>query len=265
VVTLTVLGSGSSGNASVISDGETRILLDCGFSARETARRMALVGLDPSAVTAVLVTHEHGDHVSGVPVFARRFHVPIFLSEGTARASTLPAEKGCDLHRVHAGETIALGTLKVTAFKTSHDAAEPLGYVFEAADGARLGVATDTGVVTGELLEALAGCEVVGLETNHDPDMLENGPYPYFLRKRIAGSQGHLSNQAAAAALERLAHDGLRRVVGMHVSQQNNLPRLATAALSACIARIGLDVEVAVAKQHEPLGGEGPKQERLAF
>lgn len=253
MIGIAFLGSGSGGNATVVSCGDSVVLLDCGFSARETARRMAVCGLDASAVTAILVTHEHSDHVSGVPVFARRHQVPIFLSEGTRRASRLPEEKGCDLHRVLPGETFPLGELRVTAFRTSHDAAEPLGYRFEAPDGSRLGIATDTGVATGELLETLAGCDVLGIESNHDLRMLETGPYPAFLRRRIASDRGHLSNDAAAALLERLAHDRLRLLVGMHVSRQNNTPELAARALRARATVIGLDVQVAIAVQDSPL------------
>lgn len=264
-MTVAFLGSGSGGNATVVRSGDTQLLLDCGFSARETARRMASLGIDADATDAVLVTHEHSDHVAGVPVFARRHHVPVFLSDGTARFAGLPGERGCDLHRVRSGETFAIGSLRVTAFCVSHDAAEPLGYLFEDEDGERLGIATDTGFPTGELLETLAGCHVLGIETNHDVEMLENGPYPYFLRKRIAGDKGHLSNRAASDALERLAHDGLRRVVGLHVSQHNNTRVLAAASLKACVERLGLDVPVDVASQSRPLLPSSGVQGRLAL
>jgi phosphoribosyl 1,2-cyclic phosphodiesterase len=255
MLTFTVLGSGSRGNAAVVSCGSTRVLLDCGFSAKETARRLAIVGVDAGEVAAVLVTHEHADHVGGVPVFARRHGVPVFASRGTAISAGLPQERGCDLHEVRSAETFSLGDLRVTPFRTSHDCAEPLGYTFEAPDGTRLGVATDTGIASAEVLEALAGCQVLGLEVNHDPGMLANGPYPAFLQRRIAGDRGHLSNDAAADALERLAHDGLRLLVGLHVSQQNNTPSLAARALRVRLTMIGLDVPVAVASQDTPLHG----------
>lgn len=256
---LTVLGSGSSGNAAVVSYGSTHVLLDCGFSARETARRMALAGVSADAVAAVLVTHEHADHVSGVPVFARRHHVPVLASAGTARGAGLERERGCELAHVRPGEEFTLGAngLRARAFRTSHDCAEPLGFVFESPDGTRLGIATDTGFLSAEALEALAGCDVLGLEVNHDVRMLENGPYPLFLRRRIASDRGHLSNDAAADALEQLAHDGLRALVGLHVSRQNNTPELASRVLRVRLAAIGLDgaVSVDVASQSEVLGG----------
>lgn len=253
MLNLTVLGSGSRGNASVVSCGATHVLLDCGFSAREVARRMAEAGLDAAAIAALLVTHEHSDHVSGVPVFARRHRVPVLASSGTLRAAGLALEPGCELSAVCPGEPFTLGGLRITAFRASHDAAEPLGYVFEAPDGTRLGIVTDTGVTSAELLEALAGCDVLGLEVNHDARMLQTGPYPLFLRRRIASDRGHLSNDAAADALERLAHDRLRQVVGLHISQQNNLPSLAERALRVRLAAIGLAADVAVAGQDTPL------------
>lgn len=253
MLSLAILGSGSGGNAAVVSCGATRLLLDCGFSARETARRMALAGLDAADVSAVLVTHEHADHVSGVPVFARRHHVPVLASSGTLRASGLAGERGCECSPVRAGEPVRLGDIEVRPFRTSHDSAEPLGFVFQAPDGTRLGVVTDTGFASAEMLEALAGCNLLGLEVNHDLRMLETGPYPLFLRRRIAGERGHLSNDAAADALERLAHSGLRAVFGMHVSRQNNLPEIAGRALRVRLAAIGLaEVPVAVASQDGP-------------
>ncbi len=253
MIRVAFLGSGSGGNATALSFGRTLLLLDCGFSARETARRMAVCGLDASAVTAMLVTHEHADHLCGVPVFARRHDVPVFLSDGTRRASRLADERGCETHCVRAGETFSLGEVCVTPFRTSHDCAEPLGYRFDAPDGTSVGIATDTGVASDELAEALDGCRLLGIEANHDVDMLENGPYPLFLRRRIASDRGHLSNAAAAALLERLVHDGLRQLVGMHVSRQNNTAELAARTLRVRLAVLGLDVPVAVADQDVPL------------
>lgn len=254
MLTLRVLGSGSRGNAAVVAFRSTTLLLDCGFSARETARRLAACGFAPEALTALLVTHEHGDHSAGAAVFSRRHGVPVFGSEGTLRGAGLPGQRGCELHRARAGSSFTLGELTVTPFRTSHDCAEPLGYVFEAPDGDRLGVLTDTGIASAEVREALAGCRTLGLEVNHDPHMLANGPYPPFLQRRIAGDRGHLSNDAAADLLEALAHDGLRTIVGMHVSQQNNTPTLAGRALRARLGAIGLEgVGVAVAPQDAPL------------
>ncbi len=251
---LTILGSGSRGNAAVVSCGSTHLLLDCGFSARETARRMRVAGLDADAVTALLVTHEHADHVAGAAVFARRHRVPVLASAGTMRSSGLLRERGCECSAVRPGEPARIGEMRVTSFRTSHDCSEPLGYLFEAPDGTRLGIATDTGVASAEVLDALAGCHLVGLEVNHDLRMLETGPYPLFLRRRIASDRGHLSNDAAADALGRLAHEGLRAVFGMHVSQQNNLPALAERALRERLDASGLaHVRVEVASQDAPL------------
>jgi phosphoribosyl 1,2-cyclic phosphodiesterase len=252
VLSVAFLGSGSSGNATIVTCGDTTLLVDCGFSARETARRMAAIGVSADAVNALLVTHEHSDHVSGVPVFARRHHVPVFATYRTARAADLAAEPGCDVHALRAGEECVIGEVRVRPFRTSHDAVEPVGYVFTSPGGIRLGIATDLGVLTAEVAEALAGCHIIGIEANHDDAMLANGPYPPFLKRRIASERGHLSNRDASHALELLAHDGLRQVIGLHVSRKNNTPGLARRALAARAAAIGLGCEVDVVAQDRP-------------
>lgn len=261
-----VLGSGSSGNATAVADGTTTLLIDCGFSARETARRMAAAGLDPATVSAVLVTHEHSDHVRGIEVFTRRHASAcrVMSTRGTLAAEPLDAVAD-RAEALRPGEVRRIGTLDVVAFRTSHDAADPVGYRIEAG-GAVVGIATDTGVLTDEAREALAGCDVLAIECNHDLDMLENGPYPYFLKRRIRSSRGHLSNPDAADAVEALASDRLRRVIAMHRSRTNNTHGLAGRALEARLARIGLGVPVDVARQDgvvdpEPAQGslfEGP-------
>jgi phosphoribosyl 1,2-cyclic phosphodiesterase len=252
MLSVTFLGSGSRGNATLVCCGETTLLLDCGFSARETARRMAEIGADADEVTALLVTHEHSDHVSGVPVFARRHRVPVFATARTARAAGLHDERGCELHSLSIGDESLIGEVRVRAFRTSHDAADPVGFVFTAPDGTRIGIATDLGVFTAEVAEALSGCAVIGIETNHDHAMLESGPYPAFLKRRIASQLGHLSNHDACSALESLAHDGLTHVAGLHVSQENNTPGLAKRSLSARAASIGLTCEITVVAQNRP-------------
>lgn len=257
-----VLGSGSAGNAYVITDGHTTLLVDCGFSAREVSRRMALAGLDASSVDAVFVTHEHGDHLRGLDVFCRRHArgASVYASAGTRRAGRLD-ELAADVACVRCGEPVRVGDLEVLPFRVSHDAAEPLGYRVSA--GSRsIGLATDTGVLTEEAFEALAGCEVLGIESNHDLEMLESGPYPAYLKRRIRSSQGHLSNDDAALALSRLAHDGLSCVFSLHRSRTNNTARLAGAQLSAGLRRLGLATEVTVASQ-ETICDSAPPQGRL--
>jgi phosphoribosyl 1,2-cyclic phosphodiesterase len=253
MLSVTFLGSGSRGNAAVVRCGETRVLLDCGFSARETARRMAAVGEDAERVTALLLTHEHTDHVAGVPVFARRHGVPVFATDATASSAGLRAERGVDVHTVHVGDGFAVGELRVRAFETSHDAARPVGYVFETADGTRLGIATDLGVITDGVADALTDCDLIGIEANHDEHMLATGPYPEFLKRRIASARGHLSNAAASFALAILAHDRLRAVIALHVSQQNNTPEFATDALRERAEQLGLFCRISAAAQDSPV------------
>lgn len=244
----TVLGSGSSGNALAVCCGEQTLLLDCGFSARETDRRLLSAGIDPASVRAVLVSHEHSDHIRGVRVFSSRHRIPVYASRGTRIASDLDRQVP-ELHTVAPGEPVTIGSITVTAFRTSHDAAEPLGFRFEGACGCTLGVLTDTGTVTGEALEALDGCDVLAIESNHDEEMLENGPYPWFLKRRIRSARGHLSNHDAAALLARLTSDRLTRVVGLHLSSTNNTSRLATSALAGALARLGHPASVEAASK----------------
>jgi phosphoribosyl 1,2-cyclic phosphodiesterase len=254
------LGSGSSGNATVITDGTTSILIDCGFSAREVSRRLTGAGIAPSSLSAILITHEHGDHTAGVDVFCRR-HAPdcaLLGTAGTLRSSRFGATAS-RAQTLRAGETIRIGSLDVLAFRTSHDAAEPVGYRIETS-GAVIGLASDTGKLSGEALEALAGCDILGIESNHDAEMLERGPYPAYLKRRIRSTVGHLSNTDAAEALSALASDRLRQVFGLHRSTTNNTAMLAETALRQRARQIGLDVPVTVTAQDRPVDSEPPQQ-----
>lgn len=254
------LGSGSAGNAYAITDGETTVLVDCGFSAREVSRRLASAHIEADEVSAIFLTHEHGDHVRGVEVFCRRHAraAVVYASCGTRRAGGLD-DVVAEVVSLTAGETVRVGTLEVLPFRTSHDAAEPFGY--RIARGTRaVGIVTDTGVLTEEAREALVGCEAIGLESNHDLDMLANGPYPAYLKRRIASAHGHLSNRDAADAVERLAHDGLQHVLAVHRSRTNNTARLAGALLKARLERIGLPgVAVTVAAQDSVCESDPPQ------
>jgi len=252
------LGSGSGGNAVVVTDGATTVLVDCGFSAREVSRRMAIAGLDAKSVSAMLLTHEHSDHIRGVDVFARRTGCTVLATPGTRRAAGLDALRA-DVGSISPGEHLRLGTLGVLAFRTSHDAAEPVGFRFESDSGERFGLVTDTGVLTPDARDALADVDYLGIESNHDLAMLDAGPYPHFLKVRIRSDRGHLSNACAADALEALASDRLRRVFGLHRSATNNLSRLAKRALVLRAERIGLNVAIDVAEQDVPLDSSPPQ------
>lgn len=257
---MVVLGSGSAGNATAITDGSTTILVDCGLSAREVARRLGSANIDATSVSAILVTHEHGDHVRGIDVFCRRHAsaAVVYASDGTRRSGLLD-DKAAEVVSVVAGEPLSIGTLSVLGFRTSHDAAEPLGFRVEAS-GVSLGIATDTGVLTEEATEALAGCAVLGIECNHDVSMLEHGPYPAYLKRRINSVHGHLSNSDAADALERLASDALEHVFALHRSRTNNTAALAGSALVQRLAAMDLDVPVVVARQDEACASASPQE-----
>jgi len=253
------LGSGSSGNAAAVTDGITTVLVDCGFSARETARRLESAGVSAPSVRAVLVTHEHNDHIKGVDVFTRRHApgCPVYATRGT-RSRAPDGARWEHEGDVRAGEPLRIGTLDVLPFRTSHDAAEPVGYRFESG-GSAIGIATDTGVLTDEAAEALADVDVLCLESNHDVGMLESGPYPAFLKRRIRSEAGHLSNACAAAALARLASDRLTAVYALHRSRTNNTADLAARALESSIEELGLAVKVVVAAQHDVCDSHPPQ------
>lgn len=224
------LGSGSRGNATLIEAGRTRLLVDCGFGPRQLTQRLARLGLAPEDLDAVLVTHEHSDHVGGVASAAARCVIPAYMTHGTCGAAGYQAP--AELFDSHA--PFAIGDLEISPFPVPHDAREPVQFVFS--DGRhRCGLVTDAGHVTSHMLAMLAACDALMLECNHDADMLARGTYPYPLKQRIAGRFGHLDNAAAADLLRQLAHDRLQHVVCAHLSQENNRPDLARAALAAVL------------------------------
>jgi len=244
-----ILASGSAGNSLVVEGAGTRLLIDCGLSVRCLRQRLSGSRLDLDRIDALLLTHEHGDHVRGLEVLRRRFPMPVLATAGTALEIGLAPE----VEALVAGREVTVGGIVALPVATSHDAREPVGFVLD--DGRdRVGVVTDTGVASPELLERLAGCSALFLECNHDPDMLRLGPYPWPLKQRIASRTGHLSNWQCRDAVEVLAHDRLELVVAMHLSRENNLPGLVRQELSRVLA--GSGVRVAVAAQDEVLAVE---------
>ncbi|MDB5784173.1 MBL fold metallo-hydrolase [Caballeronia mineralivorans] len=241
------LGSGSEGNAllveSVSGTTTTRVLLDCGFSAKEVERRLARLDIRADEIDAILITHEHTDHIGGALTLARKWSIPLHMSWGTARAVGAD-EAPVDLHVLWGDESVVVGDLEVLPYTVPHDAREPLQYVFS--DGAsRLGVLTDVGVATTHITNVLSGCDALVLESNHDVGMLASSRYPASLKARIGGMHGHLNNDAAAGILAALDRSKLRHLVAAHLSQQNNLPELAQAALAAVLGGTAADVMVA--------------------
>jgi len=231
------LASGSQGNATVVEalagTACTRVLIDLGLGLRDAERRLARLGLSPSGIDAILVTHEHGDHACGVFDFAAAHGVAVYLTYGTLAA--LRAEgrtiEGVKTVLVSGRERTALGGLEVAPFTVPHDAREPVQYVLS--DGAaRLGVLTDIGTGTAHVEQALSGLDALVLECNYDADMLWGGGYPKWLKERIAGPLGHLDNRESERLLAVLDRSRLKHLVGAHLSQQNNRPELARAALA---------------------------------
>ena len=226
------LGSGSKGNALVVEAGGTRLLLDCGFGLAATVARLARLGLVPEDLSGIVVTHEHDDHIGGVARLARRHGIPVWLTPGTLAGFEALFADVTQVSMIHNYETFAIGDLQVQPFPVPHDAREPAQYVF--GDGAhRLGVLTDVGCSTRHIEATLSGCDALVLECNHDAGMLRASSYPQKLRDRIAGRFGHLDNIAAAELLSRLDNGKLKHLVAAHLSQENNRPDLARAALAA--------------------------------
>ncbi|NTX28245.1 MBL fold metallo-hydrolase [Burkholderia pyrrocinia] len=241
------LGSGSEGNALVVeaSSGTTttRVLLDCGFSAKEVERRLGRLNLGIDDLDAILITHEHSDHVGSALTLARRASLPLYMSWGTARAVGAD-EADVDLHVLWGDETASIRDLAVMPYTVPHDAREPLQFVFM--DGCRrLGVLTDVGMATSHITAVLSGCDALVLESNHDTAMLAASRYPQSLKARIGGNHGHLSNDAAADILASLERSRLQHLVAAHLSQQNNLPELARQAFAGVLGTSGDEVVVA--------------------
>jgi phosphoribosyl 1,2-cyclic phosphodiesterase len=227
------LGSGSRGNATLIEAGSTLVMVDCGFSCRETERRMQRLGRSPEQLAAVLVTHEHGDHIRGVSVLARKYGLPVWLSNGTRRV--LQDNDLQDARSLDGEAHIEIGDLDVRPYTVPHDAREPCQYVF--ADGnRRFGMLTDTGRITAHIRDCLDACDALLLECNHDADMLANGPYTANLKQRVGGPLGHLSNGQAGKLLKQIDTSHLQHVVAAHLSEKNNRPELARQALAAPLA-----------------------------
>lgn len=248
VLSVCVLGSGSRGNSIYVSDGSTSILVDAGFSAREIDRRMRSQGIDPARLNAILITHEHTDHVRGVERLVRRHHLPVYLTAGTHRQA---ASLQClpEIHPFVCGSELRINTLTVRPFSISHDAQDPAGFTI-GANGSRIGIATDLGHVTALVREHLRGCRLLILEANHDPEMLMGGPYPWFLKQRIRSRNGHLSNQESCRLLEDILHPALEQVVLAHLSETNNTPAKALAEMSTLLS--GTPVRLSAASQTVP-------------
>ena len=248
----TSLASGSQGNCLLVEAGTTRVLVDCGLSLRETERRLARRGVAPDTLRAILVTHEHDDHAGGVAALAAAYGLEVVLTHGTRhamreaapQAEDKAAANGVRFRTIDARAPFAIDDLEVRPFTVPHDAREPVQYVLS--DGAlRLGVLTDLGAATAHVVEMLSGCDALVLECNHALDLLWNGGYPRWLKARIAGPLGHLDNDAAAKLLAALDRSRLQHVIAAHLSEQNNHPTLARAALASVLGCAADEVALA--------------------
>jgi phosphoribosyl 1,2-cyclic phosphodiesterase len=243
-----LLGSGSRGNGMVVEVGRTLLLLDCGFSLAQVKSRLVNLGKRPEELSAIVVTHEHSDHASGVASLARAYDLPVWATAGTAQAAGLRELAGCRVFDCHA--PFAVGEVEARPFPVPHDAREPSQFVF--GDGARrLGMLTDTGSLTPHIAQSLDGCDALVLECNHDSALLAAGDYPPSLKQRVGGRHGHLNNDQAAELLSKLNGAKLQHVVAAHLSEKNNRPQLARQALASVL---GCEAEwIAVADQERGL------------
>ncbi len=221
----TLLGSGSSGNATLISDGSTHILLDVGLSGRETVRRLAECGLSPQQISAIVVSHEHGDHCRGVAPFAKHLEVPVFITDGASAAAGMALDER-KRQRIETSRPFDIGGIGFTPFSIPHDAADPVAFCIEKA-GVKIAVVLDLGYVSNLVVERLKGCDALVIESNHDINMLKVGPYPWALKQRVMSRRGHLSNDLVAQFLSGGFDGKARHVVLAHLSEKNNLPELA--------------------------------------
>jgi phosphoribosyl 1,2-cyclic phosphodiesterase len=253
-VRVTVLGSGSAGNAILVESTQTRLLVDAGFSGRDLERRLAEVEIPADSISALLVTHDHSDHTRGMGILARRFGIPLLLTEPT-RAACAKLLNGTEEVRLYGStEAFEVGDLRVNPFLTVHDAVDPVAVtVTETATGEKLGIATDLGRPTTPMRHELQGCDLLVLEANYDEILLRESPYPWSVKTRIASSRGHLSNRASAELVAELAHPWLAGVVLAHLSENANDPLLAVDTVGGALERLRFRGELHLGRQHRSI------------
>jgi phosphoribosyl 1,2-cyclic phosphodiesterase len=260
-VSVTVLASGSAGNCTVVSSSGTRLLVDAGLSCRELLRRMLLCGQDSHAIDAILVTHEHTDHIGGLRVLAKRLRVPIYITGATYQAYQKFARDGAGkrvtldrLELFTAGRAFQVGDITVKPFTIPHDAEDPVGFTF-CCDGIKVGVCTDLGYMPASVRDHLRGCHVLMIESNHDLELLRGGPYPWSVKQRVMSRVGHLSNDALADFLTSDYDGGAEFLILAHLSEKNNHPEIARTTAERALGRQRslLHNRLLLAAQHEPL------------
>ena len=247
-----VLASGSGGNVCYIETTEARILIDAGLSCRELIRRLELIKINYDRLDALFITHEHLDHIRGAGPISRRFDIPVYINSPTLNKSIRNLGNISRPVPVQTGQTITIKDINIETFTKCHDAADPMGVIISS-NGSRLGLVTDLGRSTHLVEDRLNRCGALIIEFNHDLEMLENGPYPLFLKRRIKGPEGHLSNQQAGDLLKIISHKKLRQVVLAHISEKNNAPEKALREAKEALEGLGLnDTEIHVSYQDKP-------------
>lgn len=238
------LYSGSSGNSIFISSGKTKLLIDSGLSGKKIIEALVSIGENPSELSAILVSHEHSDHIRGAGIVSRKFDVPIYANENTWQAMELDLGPISLKNKVYfnTGREFEIGNILVKAFPIPHDAAEPVGFNFFV-DNRKITTATDIGHMNRELLTYFEGSDFLLIESNHDVEMLKMGPYPWPLKKRIMGDRGHLSNEMAGKVIAYLAQNGTRKFVLGHLSKENNFPELAYQTVCNILREKNIDIE----------------------
>ncbi len=246
--------SGSSGNSTLIVEGSTMILLDCGASGKKISQAVEALGFNCADINALLITHEHSDHVSGAGILSRRFDIPIYATEETFDAMSVGPIKDTNINTITPGKEFSIGDVGVNSFGVSHDAKKPVGYYFSLSDG-KFSSLTDTGVITQDIYDCVKDSKYMILESNHDVDMLQFGGYPYPLKQRILGKTGHLSNNIAAAMSAQMMENGAERIMLGHLSNENNTPEIAYKTAENALTQkggiIGKDVVLSVANRYE--------------
>lgn len=248
--------SGSSGNCIYISAGGSSILVDAGVSARSICNALETIGSEIGQVSAILITHEHSDHIKGLKTLLSKYKIPVYASPGTIEGILQNIPVG-DEHftELETGSSIEIAGMGVSSFCTSHDSNESVGFRIHTPDGRRIAIATDLGYVSDTVMSGISDCDIVMIESNHDVGMLQNGKYPYYLKRRIMSKTGHLSNDACASVLPQLCSGGTRHFVLAHLSRDNNFPELALETAVSVMKLSGIaseDYEIEVAPRNGP-------------
>ena len=257
---LWVLGSGSGGNAILVECEESRILIDCGFGSRTLAKRLKAIDVAPESIDGCLITHEHSDHISGATSCAKRWGWGVYATPGTAQAGELT---GANVHLFEPGMTVDFPRMTFESVRTPHDAMQSVGFIVQSrSTGARAGVFTDIGYVTRRIAKSCESLDILVIESNHDEDMLHHGPYSPWLKKRIAGRFGHLSNPEAARFAREMVNRELQHVVLAHLSEENNSPDVAMTTMKEAIAKTRFSGALTAAKQDAVVGPFAPGTKR---